>query len=203
MTSVHEWMSFLRGTNGVAGFPLVVAGAGLMLFGWRLWKICVMLAFGVIFTLVGATLIGPTDDQWPYALAGGAALGLLSYWSVNQAVSVLGGLIGGGLVMFSLGRVGLEGTMLWIAGGSAFVACTAYAYLNRQLVVILVTAFLGSLLLLSGITAWTMVMPAIYQPLYGFATTSIIAVPFMILVTTVMSSFYQSAEVRRVRLNAV
>ena len=197
MISLQEWLGMLRGLHGLAGIPLVVAGAGLMLFGWRLWKLCVMLSFGVLFTWLGARLIGPSDDQWSFALAAGAGLGLLSYWSVRQAVSVLGGLIGGGMITYLVGVAGVTGNGLWASGGIAFIGCTAYSFLNRQRVVIAITAFFGAVLLISGLATWLTALPSLYGSLYTLATGSVLLVPFFLLVPTVMSCFYQMAEVHR------
>lgn len=197
MISLQEWSGILRNLHGLAGIPLVVAGAGLMLFGWRLWKLCVMLSFGVLFTCLGAWLIGPSDDQWSYALAAGAGLGLLSYWSVKQAVSILGGLIGGGIITYLIGGAGVTGNGLWACGGIAFIGCTAYSFLNRQCVVIAITAFFGAVLLISGLATWLTALPSLYGSLYTLATGSVLLVPFFLLVPTVMSCFYQMAEVHR------
>ncbi|MGB2987968.1 MAG: hypothetical protein WBE26_19035 [Phycisphaerae bacterium] len=198
---MEEWLQFLHSSHSAAGFPLVVGGAGLMLFGWRMWKICVILSFGLIGAVITSSLVGPCNDQWLYTVAGGVALGLLSYWPASHAVAVLGGLIGGGIVTHFLAGIGLSGTALWAAGGAAFIACTAFAFLNRQHVVIVVTAFLGAMLLVSGLAAWLMAMPGLYGTVRGMATGSAIVVPFLLLVPMVMSCFYQGAEVRRLNMD--
>jgi len=201
ITSVDEWLIFLKQSHTAVGFPLVVAGIALMFFGWRMWKLCVMLSYAVIGAVIGALLIGPCDEQWMYALCGAAVLGLISYWPVNIAVSVLGGLIGAGIITFSLAEIGLKGTTLWTAGGIAMAGCTAFAFLNRQHIVIVVTAFLGAVLLMSGVATWVMQLPALYGTLRQMATGSAIVLPFILIVPTVMSSFYQAAEVRRLNVN--
>lgn len=198
--SVHDWISFLRDSHSAAGIPLIVGGLGLMLFGWRLWKVCVVLAFGLIGTLIAAQVIGPSDNQLTYALVCGMVLGLLSYWPVNYSVSVLGGALGALVAYFYLEDKGLSGGTQWGMIGAAFVACTAFAVINRRHVVILVTAFLGALLLLSGLTSWVMAMPDIYGTFRSMAAWSVIVVPFLVLVPTVMSCFYQMAEVRRLQV---
>lgn len=200
MVSVQEWLIYLKSSHGAAGFPLVIAGLALMLLGWRLWKICVMLSFAVIFAGVGAWMAGPGENQWIYALAIGAVGGLLSYWPVNLAVALLGGLVGAGIILTSLANLGMSGVTLWAIAGVALVAFTAYAIINRMRVVIVMTSFLGAVLLLSGLTAWVMSMPAFYGTLRSLAGSSVLVLPFIILVPTVVSAFYQMAEVRR--LNA-
>jgi hypothetical protein len=179
---------------------LVVGGLALMMFGWRLWKVSVVLAFGLIGMVVGALLVGPRDDQMTYSLALGAFLAALSYWPVRYSVAVLGGVIGAGVTHFYLDRLGLTGGMLWGGAGAALFGCTALAVLNRQHVVILVTAFLGAVLVLSGLTTWVMTMPMLFGTFRSMASWSVIVVPFLVLVPTVMSCFYQMAEVRRLQV---
>jgi hypothetical protein len=197
----QDWILFLKGADGAAGFPLVAAGLGLMLFGWRTWRICVMLAYMVIGSLIGAFLFGPRDDLLFYALSAGAVLGLASYWLVNYFAAALGGIIGAGIIMHLLGGVGISDTALWTAGGAAFIGCTAFAFLNRSHLVILVTAFLGAILLVSGLTVWIMGMPRLYGTLNGMAAGSAVVIPFLLLVPTVMSCFYQVADARRIKVD--
>jgi len=198
--SVQDWISLLRDGRSAAGFPLIVGGLSLMFFGWRLWKVCVVLAFGLIGTLIGAQLVGPSDNQMTYALVCGTILGLVSYWPGRFSVAVLGGVIGGGVTHFYLESLNLSNGTLWGGVGAAFVACTAFAVINRRHVVILVTAFLGAMLLLSGLTSWAMNMPGVLDSFRSMAAWSVIVVPFLVLVPTVMSCFYQIAEVRRLQI---
>ena len=198
ITSIDDWLLFLRVSGHAAGFPLVVAGVGLMLFGWRVWKVCVVLSFTLIGAMLSAWLVGPCDEQWLYALGGGALLGLLSYRPVTAAVSLLGGLLGGAVVMQCLSSMGLSGSALWASAAAALIACTSVSFLNRQHVVIVVTAFLGAALLLSGVAAWVMHSPSFFGYIRSMAVESVIVLPFLLLVPTVMSSFYQIAEVHRV-----
>jgi len=201
MISLDDWLLYLRQSQSAVGFPLVVAGLGLMLFGWRMWKVCVMLSYALLGAAFGAWIVGPCDGQWLYALAAGAGLGLVSYWPVNYAVSVLGGLIGAGMVTYSLANLGVAGTALLASGGAAFIGCAAFAFLNRQHVVIVVTAFLGAALLVSGLTAWVVNLPGLYGTLRAMAAGSAIVIPFIVAVPTVVSSFYQLAEVRRLHVD--
>ncbi len=201
MTSVDDWLFFLKQSHGLVGFPLVVAGLGLTLFGWRMWKVSVMLSYALIGAAIGAVVAGPRDDPWLYALAIGAGLGLISYWPIRHAAALLGGLLGAGIVTFSLTAVGISGTALWSAGGAALIGCTAFAFLNRQPVVIVVTALLGAVLLVSGLTAFVMMLPGFFRPLHAMAAGSAIALPFAILVPTIASFFYQAAEIRRLHVN--
>lgn len=202
ITSVHDWLVLLRGTQPLVGFPLLLGGMGLLLFGWRMWKLCVALSFCLIGAGVGSYLAGPGEYQTYVAIGSGLVLGLLSYWPVNYSVSLLGGLIGATFLANFLAGMGLGGPMLWVAGGVALFGCSAVAFLNRASVVIVVTAFLGASLLLSGLAVFVMRTSTLYGTLHSMATNHAIVVPFLLLVPTVMSCFYQTGEARRSHVEA-
>jgi len=200
ITSVQDWLAFLRDSHTATGFPLIVGGLALMLFGWRVWKIAVVLAFGVLGTFVAGSFIPSGENQLTYSLGCGVACALLSSWPTKYSVSALGGVLGAFVTYAYLERFGMSGGMLWGGVGTALVMCTALAIINRRHVVILVTAFLGAVLLMSGLVTWLMTMPALFGTFRSMAAWSMIVVPFLVLVPTVMSAFYQIAEVRRLQI---
>jgi len=170
-----------------------------MVFGWRMWKLCVVVSFGVIGAIVGAKLGEASGDQIVFAVVGGGVLGLVSWWPVNVAVSVLGGLLGAAVLAGSFKGMGLTGPAMWCLGGVTVLGCTAIAYLNRQRVVVLLTAFMGSVLLMSGLARLAMVSPALFGSLRTMISDYGIVLPFLLIVPVVMSSFYQISEIHRLR----
>ena len=197
ITSVNDWLLFLRTSDALIGFPLLAAGAALMLFGWRMWKVCVMLSFGLIGMAAGAVVGESTADQALYAYGGAVVLGLLSYWPAHYAVVLLGGLLGSGIVLQLLSGLDLQGAAYWLVGAIAFIGCTGYSLLARRVAVIFVTAFLGAVLAMSGVTAFVMEYPPLYGTFRGLAAGSVLFVGFILAVPSVMSTFYQIAEVHR------
>jgi len=201
ITSIADWMAFLKESDRLIGFPLLVIGAALMLFGWRLWKICVLLSFGLIGAGL-ATRYGQSfaENQWALVLVSGIGLAGLSYCFVHQAVAVLGGLIGGMAVMLFLSDLRIDGAILWICTAVGVIGALAYAIINRRLVVIFVTAILGAVLCISGLAVFVMLSPVLYGTVLSMAAGSVIVLPFILLVPTVMSCFFQVAEVHRLQI---
>jgi len=197
ITSVSDWVVFLRQGDAVIGFPLIIGGAALMLLGWRMWKLCVVLAYGLIGAGVGTTLGGGSPYQWVYALACGALFGAASYWPAKHAVGVLGGLIGASIAIYVMSDCRIIGPAKWISGVVVFIATAAISFINRRVVVIGVTAVLGAILVLSGATALVMMSPRLYGSFSALTSNSLIVVPFFLLVPAVMSFFYQVSEVHR------
>lgn len=198
ITSVNEWFGFLRSSDTIIGFPLLVVGIGLMLFGWRMWRVCVVLSFGLAGMGIGYSLADSLSDELLYAVGCGAFLALFSYYPVNYSLSLVGGAIGAAFLVHTFEGMGLNGPVLWILGGIGLFGTAALAFINRQLVVIGVTSFLGAVLLMSGLAALLMSSPAMHTTLRGMLDSNAIVLPFVLLVPTVMSGFYQIAEIHRI-----
>lgn len=193
----QQWLLWLQEARDAAAPLLVIAALILMLFGWRLWKVCVILCFGLIGAGLGATLAGESSSQWYFALIGAAILGLISYKFATLAIGALGGLIAACTILFFLARLNLSDSTLWALSAAGWLTGAAYSLLHRQHLIVLVTSFLGAILLLSGLAAVAMNSPAIMSTLRSMALNSTIVVPFLILVPTVISSFYQASDMRR------
>lgn len=199
LPSLDEYISFLRDCNIAGGFPLVAAGLALMLFGWRMWKICVVLSFAAIGFGAVAYLTGRGPNQLWYAAFGGLLLGAASYQPAKYAINLLGGIIVALIAYLYLLNFHLESyTMLGLTA-VALIGGTAFATINRRRIVILVTAFMGAVLLMSGVASWALAFPSFFNSVRYLAERSMIVIPFVLLVPMAMSCFYQIAEVRRVQ----
>ncbi|MBI1825403.1 MAG: hypothetical protein HY287_05570 [Planctomycetes bacterium] len=198
--SLEDWISFLRDSSSASGIPLIIAGTALALFGWRLWKFCVVLCFGLIGAGVATCFVHEAPDRWLVAFVSGAALAAISSWPINYSVSFLGGIIGGAIGYFYLEFLQADPIIQWAGAGVIGLACTGMAVINKRKVVILVTAFLGAILIISGLTAWIVSSPELFGTFRSMSSTCAIVVPFVLLVPTVMSCFYQMAEVRRLQI---
>ncbi len=83
ITSVTDWVAFLHKSGTLVGLPFMIAGLGLMLFGWRMWKACVVISFGIIGMGLGCYFAGGESDQLLYAVISGSILAVLSYFPVH------------------------------------------------------------------------------------------------------------------------
>lgn len=193
--TMNEWLIFLRSADALVCVPLLAGGGGLMVFGWRIWKTCVVLCFVVAGVVVGRELAGNASDRLLYASVGAVVCGALSYKSAEFAVSLLGGLIGTVIAAESLKMIGLTGMAFWLVVLAIFLSFSALAYINRQTVAVFVAAFLGAILVVSGIAVCVMLSPTTYGYFHSALLDSSLVLPFMLLVPTTMSCFYQISEV--------
>jgi len=204
LPTISDWQAFLRDSHGAAALPLLIAGVGMMLFGWRLWRLCVVCSFALIGAGLGMVLFATPGEQghanWMIGVACGIVVGLLSYWPAAYLVGILGGVVGAGALTLYMSSLGLCGPPLWAAAAAALIGSTAYALLNRRHVVVFVTSFLGAVLLISGLAALVMTIPSLYGVFRSMASYSTFVGPFLVLVPAVMSCFYQIAEIRKMNM---
>jgi hypothetical protein len=172
-----------------------------MLFGWRLWKACIFLCFGII----GAGVIwllaeSRRLDPDPFTLiVAAAAAGFVSHHFAHHAVPVLGGLLGAGLAANTAMGFNFDGPPYGILTGLGVLGGGALAFINRRYLMIGLTSLIGAVLAVSGVCAFLMTQSGLFATLQSLATDSAIVAPFVILVPTVMSFFYQVSEVRRMQ----
>jgi hypothetical protein len=195
--SISHWAQFLYSLDSLVAIPFCIVGLGLMTMGWRIWKICTALTFGLIGLVIGNCLGDTQQQQWLYAIGGALLLGLGSYPPANYSVALLGGIIGGGVAYLVLEKLGLYGADLWIAAGVACAGLTALSAINLRHVIILITAFEGAAAFVSGLAICVMHSPNVAQAMRSIAFASSIFLPFIVIVPTVIGVFLQMADVRQ------
>lgn len=192
--SLNDWLLFLRGADSLVCIPLFVGGAALMLFGWRIWKICVVLCFAVTGAMLVREMVG---NELLFCFVGAVISGVLSYKAGEYAASLLGGAIGTLVSAEFLNMIGLTGIAFWLVTLVLLVSFTALAFINRQTVIVMVAAFLGAVLVVSGLSVCIMLSPTTYGYFHRMVIGSSFVLPFTLLVPTVMSCCYQVAEANR------
>ena len=195
------WTLFLRGAEPLIGIPLCAAGAALVLSGWRLWPVAAVaslaLAGGAVGQSAVQTVTGAGGFHLPWAVGGAVLLGFAGVLLPRHAATILGGLVGGSVATGVLASFGIMGYGQLVGGLLAFVGATAWAFANRQRVVVLITSLEGGILLASGIAV---ILPEV-PLLCGFFRSMIInspyVVPFFVLVPTVIGVTLQHADANR------
>lgn len=194
---LNGWFVFISGLECAISVPFLVGGLGLMLFGARMSRMSVMLAYAVMGATATAWFLGPRDVAWWAIVAGGAAPAAISFWTTARATPILGGLVMGGATIFAFGGVGFSPSALIGVGLLAMIAFTAFSCLHREHVVIAVTAVLGSVLVVSSVAVWVSAFPGLYGHVRTLAMESMFVAPFFLLVPTVASCLYQSSTMNR------
>jgi len=196
-TLMNDWLLLLRGADSLVCIPLFVGGGALMLFGWRIWKVCVVLCFVLAGAMLGREIAGVGGDRLLFSFVGAAISGVLSYKTAEFAASLLGGVIGTSMAVEFLNMLGLNGLSFWLVTLVLMLAFTALAFINRQTVIVFIAAFLGAVLMVSGLSVCIMLSPTTYGHFHRMVIDNSFVLPFTLLVPTVMSCCYQVSEANR------
>ncbi len=195
--TANDWLIFLRNADHLVGFPLLVGGVALMVFGYRMWRFCVIISFGLIGASVMASSVDAGSSRTMYAILGGIILAGATYKFAKYAVAILGGMVIACMVGYVLENAGVRGSAFVFSVLSTLLVGTAYAFIHRQLVIVFVTSVLGAFLLVSGLAAIVMAWPGLFGALASLGSGNNFIGPFFIIVPAVVSCFYQVGEVNR------
>jgi hypothetical protein len=194
---IQHWTMWLRSLDALAGLPFLVVGAGLMLGGWRLRRVLVVLTLGALGALLGDRLSAEAAEPLPFVLGGAALFITAGIFARRYAPILLGGLIGAGLAMSCLAPLGLPWWGLALALALALPCACAVCLCYEQTVVIVITAFEGAALLVSGLVPILTLSPGLLGFLESTNRTSSIFLPFMVLVPTAVGAFLQIADAKK------
>lgn len=200
---VDGWCAFLRGAETVLGLPIALLGAALMLMGWRIWP---AVACGCLALLggLGGQIASQQLSFQPVWVGGGIAvtcgLGLLFR---SHTPTLVGALVGGGVVTFLLERLAFEGFLLWGGAALGMIATGAWAFAYKHQVVVVVSAFFGGALAASGIAILLPAIPLLQGFFRSMTATSPFMIVFFVLVPTVVGITLQYADSNRSSSKAV
>jgi hypothetical protein len=193
----HEWTSYLRGANALLGIPFCIAGATLVLMGWRIWRPAAVVSLGLVGLIVGQMLSGDANFNAGYALGSAGAFGIAGLLLPTQAATVVAALVGGCVASLVTLAFGYAGTVHWIVIGLGALGAGAWAFANRHKVVITITSAEGGILLVSGLSIMLAEWPYMYNFLRAASLHSGFVLPFFILVPTVIGVTLQLADANR------
>ena len=205
---IDNWIALLRDADPVWGFPLVVLGLVLMFMGWQVHKLAVPFTALLIGMIIGQLFF---DSLLPRLIVG-AVIGLIfaaaASFSTRYSVAVLGGMVGafvcsGYLSTFE--NLQLPIAVDWAVAALGFAGGTALAYVMFREMAIFVTAFVGSLLLVSGLNGIVpQYIPVLYQTVSSFlADYPAFLVPFLIGGPTLIGTLSQMAGADKAEAGAL
>ncbi len=195
---IDNWIALLRDADPVWGLPLLVLGLVLMFMGWQVHKLALPFTAFLAGMVAGQLFF----DSLLVRLIAGAVIGLIfaaaAGFSTRYTVAVLGGIVGAFVFsgyLSTFGSLQLPAAVEWAVAGFGFAGGTALAFVMFREMTIIVTAFAGSLLLMSGLNG---IVPQYLPPLYETVTTFLadypaFLVPFLIGGPTLIGTLSQMA----------
>ena len=197
MFSIQHWATWLRGTDALAGLPMIIVGLALMLGGWRMGRVCVVLTLAAIGGGVGLYVAAELGIPLVIAFVGAVLMGAVSLVFRRHAVALLGGLLGTAVFWHVFAPLGLQGWPLWIALVLTFSCVAAISTSSQHWVVIVITSFEGAALLVSGLVPILASLPGLIRFLESTSRSSAVFLPFALLAPTLIGCFLQLADSKR------
>lgn len=137
-------------------------GVVCLLYGWRVFKILVVISFGMVGLGLGATLGDKIQGQNSQILGGLIGLGLMAAVAVplmRWAVSILGAIAGGLLTSGIWYACGLTERYIWAGALIGVIAGGMISFIVFKVAVMLFSSLGGSALIVVGLLALLYLYP--------------------------------------------
>lgn len=128
-------------------------GAVYMLYGWRIFKILVVICFGLVGLFAGIKIGQRFDAQILGAILGLCLLAALSIPLMHWAVSLLGAITGGILAAGLWYAFELPGKYIFAGAAIGLIAGGMISFIIFKIAVMLFTSFGGGALIVAGLLA--------------------------------------------------
>jgi len=195
--SLQAFLNTLERQDLVLGLFLLGIGLVFLLLGLRVFKALIMISFGVIGFVLGASLPSAEGLRLVCALLAAVGLALASTISLRVSVAVLAGAWSGVLAMGLLLWLGVGEPLTLLFGIAALVLAVALSLIMYQEVIAYVTSLEGALLFLSGLIVFLSQSRPLWGHIRGLLTDNLIFAPFLMLAGTVTGFVFQLGDLRQ------
>ncbi len=204
---IMQFIQYLESSNPVYGIPLVIIGLVLMFMGFQLHRVAVPFIFVLAGLMIGAFWFGSMTMILLVGGGIGVVLAMISYFTRSYAVAVLSGLaaaFGAGTYASILKQIPQPRLVSLVAAAFGFVAGCSMSYIMYRESVCLLTAFVGSLFVLCGLSAILPAsIPSLYQTLSAFlADWPLLTLPFTVGAPTFIGFMVQLGAANRTEMGA-
>ncbi len=201
-----EYVDWLGTLGWVEAAAMIVFGLIYLLYGWRIFKLLVivnaLLIGGFVGAMVGGQFQAPHAPLWG-AAAGALGLAILAWPLMKGAVALMAGLAGAAIaygVWTTVMQARGDAEMLqyaWIAAIAGGVLFAGLGYFLLRLFVIVFTCVQGSWMAVSGTLVLLMKSPSIAEQIEAFLTGSAHALPALIAAPAAVGFLLQAVFTHR------
>jgi hypothetical protein len=146
----------------IEALTFVSFGAVCLLYGWRVFKILVVISFALlglaIGALIGDKIVGKDSQLWG-GLIGMGLLAMVSLPLLRYAVSVLGAVAGGIITSGLWYAMGLGDKYIWAGALIGIIAGGMISFIVFKIAVMLFSSLGGSILMVTGTLALLYLYP--------------------------------------------
>lgn len=161
LDQIWEQMTTLSWLQAVLAISF---GTVYMLYGWRIFKILVVICFGMVGMFAGIRMGQRFDSQIVGAIVGLVLLAAISVPMMRWAVSLLGAITGGILAAGLWYAFELPGQYILAGAAIGIVAGGMISFIVFRIAVMLFTSFGGGALIVTGLVALLNLYESMQEP---------------------------------------
>jgi hypothetical protein len=194
--SIWEYITSL---NPLEAVTFISFGVVCLLYGWRIFKILVVICFGLLGMVLGITIGGKVIGENSHIWAGLLGLALMAAISVplmRWAVSILGAAAGGILTSGLWYATGLTERYIWAGALVGIVAGGMISFIVFKVAVMLFSSLGGSMLTVVGMLALLYRYPQMEAQIEHLVFTSKWFFPVILFIPTAIGLIVQNKFIK-------
>jgi hypothetical protein len=200
LDQIWEQMTTLSWLQAVMAISF---GTVYILYGWRIFKILVVICFGLVGMFAGIRIGQRFDSQILGAIAGLVLLAAISVPMMRWAVSLLGAITGGILTAGLWYAFELPGQYILAGAGIGVIAGGMISFIVFRIAVMLFTSFGGGALIVAGLVALLHQYESMQEPpterIRDLFMNQNWFLPVMLLIPTVIGIIIQNKLIKSSR----
>lgn len=186
--------------NLVEALTFISFGVICLLYGWRIFKILVVISFALIGLTLGIKIGNMIQGSTNQVLSGLIGMGVLAVISVplmKYAVSVLGAVAGGVLTAAIWFGCGLNENYIWAGALIGIIAGGMISFIIFRIAVMLFSSLGGSTLMVFGMLALLYLYPETKEQIKHIFFDYKWFFPLAIMVPTAIGLFAQNRFIKK------
>ena len=159
---LDSFWNYITTLNCVEAVTFISFGVVCLMYGWRVFKILVVISFGLLGLFLGFSVtnkIVGLNNQAAGGIIGMCLFGILSIPMMRWAVSILGAIAGGVLSSSIWYASGLTERYIWAGALIGMVAGGMISFIVFKIAVILFSSLSGACLIVVGSLALLYIYP--------------------------------------------
>lgn len=175
-------------------------GAVCLIYGWRVFKMLVVISFGLFGLLLGITVSDKISGENTHIIGGLVGLGVMAVLSVplmRWAVSILGAVAGGTVTSGIWYGCGLTEKYIWAGALIGIIAGGMISFIIFKVAVILFSSLGGSGLIVTGTLALLYLYPQTTAKVEELVFTQKWFLPAALIAPTLVGVIVQNKFVKR------
>ena len=196
---IESFWAYITSLNIVEAATFISFGAVCLLYGWRIFKVLVVISFALLGLLLGISItdkINGLNSQFWGGLIGMGLLAVLSVPLMRWSVCILGAVAGGILSSGAWYACGLTEKYIWAGALIGMVAGGMISFIVFKVAVILFSSLGGSGLIVVGFLAILYLYPQTSERVEEIIFTKKWFLPTVLMAPTLIGFILQNKFVK-------